>query len=447
MNEDQEILKFLDELTELKENAKMLTEDIGYKMQFIFYHGSPKEIEQLEPVAPNLGNKWEPPKWVTYMWREKRNAIIWALQKVMRVKGFLEQRLNWNGTVVWQDGQYIHCGIIKDDLKLVKTAFNGLPFYVYTLQINPKTLGVGHATGLDEYTSTDPKPKMIKREKYIITPSLIDEYIEVLKDEAEFKKYADIAMSNSRGDLAGLMYQDQDELFKKELRIIWKQRLGLIKPGDNKGLRIIIDEFNKEKIYHDKIFSKFKTIRELVSWIKNNVTPLSKKDDTAAFIWPDEIFKKKKGNCIDLAILIIQFCRSQMMKAKTKLARVGFSYRIPGNKTISHQYHVVAMYSDPNDTNVWKVVNFSFNEESKQLKNPIFSIHKTIEMDVLREFANYYIPILYKHLITEEHPTAILEKRYVEIAKGNKVDPFLIQYYRQSGLDKQKLISKLFEDT
>lgn len=417
--------------------------DESYKMQFIFYHGSQEKYPELLPVSPNMGNKWEPPKWVTYMWKEKENAIKWGMQRAIAKKrrelGLMGKEGN---TITWGEGPYTCLGALASEKDTIKKIAIGLPFYVYTIQIKPDTLGVGHATGLDEYTSTDPKPKVLKLEKMKITEKLIDEQMKFLTPE-EFKKYTEVSLSATRGDLAGLMY-DQEETFKRELFIKIKQRAGLLKPGDN--LQVFVDQYMADKEKYTKLFSKFKSLKQLVTYIKSNVRNLTKQEDHD-FVWPDELLTKKKGGCWDIAMCIWKYCTfisTYTNKISTRICRVGFSYRNPNSSSLSHQYHIVCMIKE-NDK--WKVVNCTANEEHPDLKDPIYSCRYNKQSEVLKSFASKYIPLLYK-FIQQEHPNAIMEKRIMQAVSNRLVQEFwVINSDKPSKGNKQQLISELFENT
>ena len=226
MDEDKEIQEFLDELAELKENAKLLAED--YKMQFVFYHGSHEKYPELLPVSPNMGNRWEPPKWVTYMWKEKENAIKWGMQRAIRKN---PNKVEPDNIIVIGKEDQIQLYTLKTKEQMIRQTAVGLAFYVYTLQIKPETLGVGHASGLDEYTSTDPHPKILKTEKYIITDKMITQYITFV-NQAEYDIIYKSGYENTRGLLGELMY-DQKEIFDKEAFVLNKLRSKEIKPGSD----------------------------------------------------------------------------------------------------------------------------------------------------------------------------------------------------------------------
>ena len=415
----------------------------NYQMQFIFYHGSQEKYPELLPVSPNMGNRWEPPKWVTYMWKEKENAIRWGMQRAIAARRRELGLLGKEGaTITWGEGPYTKLGALASEKNIIKKIGIGAPFYVYTIQIKPNTLGVGHATGLDEYTSTDPKPKILKLEKKIITEKLIEDYVDFLTPE-EWKKYTKVSLSATRGDLAGLMY-DQEETFKREMFIKIRQRVGLLKPGDN--LQVCVDQYLEDKEKYNKLFSKFKSLRQLVSYIKSNVQGVSKKDDQG-FIWPDEVLTKKKGSCWDIALLIWHYCTftsTYTNKISTRICRVGFSYRHAKDSSLSHQYHVVCMIKEDDK---WKVINFSANNAHPDLKDPIYTCRYNHHDEVLKSFASKYIPILYK-LLQQEHSDAIMEKRITQVASNRTLQEFwVINNGKTLKGQKQKLISELFEDT
>lgn len=226
-------------IKELEKQEKSVHHE-DYKMNFIFYHGSPEKYNKLEPVSPNLGNRWEPPKWVTYMWKNPENAIKWGLQAAI---GRNKNKIEPDRIIVIGDGENIQLYTTKDRENGIRQSSIGLPFYVYTIQIKPDTLGVGHATGLDEYTSTDPKPKIISCKQYRITEKIINDYIIFLDSEEEYKTYYDQALNAPlRGDLSGLMW-DQNEVFEKERFIKHGLRDGRFKPGDD--LELILKEYRR----------------------------------------------------------------------------------------------------------------------------------------------------------------------------------------------------------
>ena len=343
------------------------------------------------------------------------------------------------GTITWGDGPYTGLGALASEKDVIKKIGIGLPFYVYTIQIKPNTLGVGHATGLDEYTSTDPKPKILKLDRIKITEKLIEQYIQFLTPE-EWKKYTKISLSSTRGDLAGLMY-DQEETFKRELFIKIKQRAGVLKPGEN--LQVCIDQYVADKNKYNKLFSKFKSIRQLVTYIHSNIKP--NVEQNTNFIWPDEAINKKKGDHWDVAVLVWHYCTftsTYINKISARICRVGFTCRSK-NKTTQY-YHIICMIKE-NDK--WKVINFSCNKDHPDLKDPIYSCRYNKREEVLKSFANRYIPCLYK-AIQQEHPNVIMEKRIIQEASNRKIQEFWVLYNGQKiDTSKSQLISELFEDT
>ena len=209
-----------------------------------FYHASDYLLKELKPVSPNLGNKLESPKWVVYLWKDKKRARLFAIQKAVRR---MMNSGKWN---TYKKPVYdVTSGksfILQDEKNDIEKASIGLKSYVYTTRANLRSLGVGHASSIPEYTSTDSLP-IIKTEIITITKEIFDASFEFVTAEDIYRYKTKVYPKYSRGILANIMNDQQDTL-KKEMYIKRQMKSGNIHPGDNYPLgSVITDEILKIK--------------------------------------------------------------------------------------------------------------------------------------------------------------------------------------------------------
>lgn len=226
-------------------NPSLITE--SSKLDTIFYHGAAELYPKLAPISPNLGNRWESPKWVTYMWTNKENARKWAVHKVIskKIKALKQANLVKGLRSGLLDTETIKSFIIDKQYDEIKKIAVGLKCYIYIFKVAPESLGVGHSSSLDEYTSTDKHPQIIDIEEVKITPKLFDNvFIPITEKEYEKLKKELLDRPVFRKDeLAGLMW-DQQTIYDIEKYIKDRMTANEISPNDD--IEKVVAQYVKE---------------------------------------------------------------------------------------------------------------------------------------------------------------------------------------------------------
>lgn len=432
---EEELL--LEEILELGNQAMLLVET--KKLDQIFYHGTNEIYKELLPISPNMGNRWESPKWVTYMWISRKNALVWAAQRSV-AKRLLDLKLSdekyrplEKPYVLGNEDRSISAYILKSQYDKIKELSIGLKCYIYHIKITPKSLGVGHDKSLDEYTSTDKHPKIVDIETVNLTSKLFDEIFIPVSSE-EYKRDHNTSTHNNRGILAGLM-DDQKTVYAKELYVLMKKKSNCIHPGDD--LEQIIEQF----IRYQDLFSKFKTIEDLGKWIWQNIEPDGPEEESG-FVWPEDIIKHKAAaSCMDIAILLHQYC--DYVGINSRIGHIGIKYILkPGLKTENDQNHIVCLYKD---NKKWCIIQ---NSGPDRLRKIIFKGNENPK-DTLDLFYKAYIPGMIKWL-KARYPNMVVTQENKKIADDIKYGEFERKYFESKDprvhRDKQKIISRLFED-
>ena len=366
---------------------------------FTFYHGSPDKILKFEPVAPNMGNQLEPPKWVVYMFMNKNYAHKFALQRVV------QRQLDWNYTVIANyfepDDMVNYCLI--NQYEDIKKNLLGQKYYVYTLKVDPDTIGVGHSTHLDEYTTTDPHPKIIKVDEITITKKFLEQNLVAL-DKDRFHELMGSLDDLQRPTFANIMLdpKDKNKRFKSIMKMLGH---GSIVPRiDN------LQDVVQSIMQYEEIFKDFPTIEDLGRWIWDNVSE-PRKDEK--FIWPEEVLKTKKATCIDIAVLLHQYCNINHINHE--FGRIGIAYtKNPSSKVVNHQYHIVLIYKitdrkNPENNTTWTIIQ---NDGPDRLRRIVFKGNSNIK-ETLELFAKAYLPNMIKQL-KSQYPQLV---RYVKCLK------------------------------
>lgn len=426
-------MDILRELEILNERAQKLLEPIVESKKFgtVFYHGANEIYPKLAPISPNMGNKWEPAKWVTYMFIDHEKALKWAIKRVVDKIKIESPDTNLSSPYfLYSKDLYFR----KSDYEKTKKLLDGKIAYVYWLKVDPKSIGIGHLGELDEYTSTDPNPKIIKIEKIRITPSLIDS----ISKEMNNKDYDNISYTDdiryARGELSGVMY-NAEHVMKSERYINRRLKIGSISRKDD------IDQAVKDFEKLEKLYEPFPTIQDLARWIWDKCKALDKDDDTR-FIWPEEILKKKKASPMDLAIFIRQYCYAKDIKDHT-LAEVYFTYlNSPNSKEVNSSGHIVCMYKDK-ETKKWCIIQ---NSGPDRLKKSIFTGNDSAQ-DTIDLFGKAFFPNLIDH-VKNTKPNLVVLDKVCTVATDDKLGEFDRTVYGKDSnyihTNKQKIISKLF---
>ena len=206
-----------------------------------FYHASSYPLKELKPVSPNLGNKFESPKWAVYLWKDKERARLFAVQKAVRRMMLTNKWKNYKKPVY--DVTNGKSFLLKDEKDTIEQAAIGLKTYLYTTKVNIHSLGLGHAASISEYTSTD-SLSILKTEVIMITKGIFEKSFEFVTAEDIFNYQTKVYPKYSRGILANIMH-DQQDIFKKEKYIKKRMKDGTIHPGDD--LKAILNKYTNEE--------------------------------------------------------------------------------------------------------------------------------------------------------------------------------------------------------
>lgn len=165
-------------------------------------------------------------------------------------------------------------------------------------------------------------------------------------------------------------------------------------------------------------------INDLVTLIKE-IKSIPKENDIR-FILPDEVFKAKIGNCVDIALAIRSFCLKHNIDYS--IARVGFNYNEK-----SSQHHVICCLFIKNK---WIIIQESFAEEIGYVFQGNNDLNETI-----KNFALIYLPYLIKLFNN-------VKKSYYEIVDKTEDIKFnvLNEINNVKLLNKQQFIYDMFKN-
>ena len=216
-----------------------------------FYHGSPEKLDKIEPVSFSAGNKFRKPEWAVFMFKQKEMAEDFAFSRALHIylkknnidkfEGSIMGYMEKVGFATYKYHHYIRAKYYNELKNLVK----GLKYYVYTLEV-PIDSGlniIGTTWTLPEYTYTG-KPKVVKREEFVIDDESFDSRYEPLSDKI-FEKYNKnkIYKENVIGPWMYLLI-DMEDRSKKRKIALKKMKSGELKPGDDLSF---LDELKESK--------------------------------------------------------------------------------------------------------------------------------------------------------------------------------------------------------
>lgn len=399
---------------------------------FTFYHGSPDKIIKFEPIAPNMGNQLEPPKWVVYMFMNKDFARRFAISRVLdRNK---EADMLQYPIILQFDTLKGYC--LDIEYETIRKILLNKILYIYTLKVDPNTIGVGHSLIMDEYTTTDSHPEILHVDEIKITDNIIQDcFIPV--DLSTFKRMHD-EQSYQRPTFANIML-NQDDVFRrvKSIRSMIKQ--GSVDPRKDNIQQIVQDLIDKENMFKD-----FKTIEDLGKWIWDNVKPFDENSDDNRFIWPKEILTTKKisASCFDVANLLHMYCVSRNMDHR--FGRIGITYtNNAGSKIVNSQSHIVLLYKDKKDR-IWRIIQ---NDGPDKIRKIVFK-GNTSESDTLELFVKAFLPHLI-NWVKSRKPNSIIKEKICQICSKEAIGKFDREYMdkndNKTHANKQKIIRSIFE--
>lgn len=150
---------------------------VGGKLRV--YHGSSELIEadEITPISFNVGaTKHSNPRWSTYVWDNKEDAMKWA--SAWEVSSYHKETLyiGHNGKTMLGKPEGI------SDKAFVKELINKMSkakFYIYECEVEVKDLEVGSCPSIREYTVSKPL-KVIKRYDYTLNKEIVRRCFNIL---------------------------------------------------------------------------------------------------------------------------------------------------------------------------------------------------------------------------------------------------------------------------
>ena len=407
------------------------------KFHQIFYHGA-NEIYPtgLRPISQNMGNKWEPAKWVTYMWTKRDYAIVFSIlrkwydldedPKMLDIKNKHQLR---NPLIDLDTYKLV---FVDKQCEMCKKVLKGSCCYVYSFQVDPKSIGVGHSSGLDEYTSTDPNPRVLNIEEIPITAKLFDQYVKPVSLE-EYKHIKETLSDHKRELFSGLMY-DQDTVFKRNKYIHMKRYWDSVDHTVN--LQTIVDQCDK----YNELYSKFKELEDFIRFFYTlESSPVN--DSTDRFFYPEEVLKNKKGDDFDVAFTAIQYFNC--IKRYNMISIVGFTYTIGSSKREHVCFRLFPCYQDKEGW--WSILPI---DGPKNLKGKTFKGNTSLQ-DTIDLFSKAYLDYFLKKSISEIGNNITIKSTFTRYIKDrSRLGDLEKKYFfkdKKAIPNKIKVVLKLFD--
>lgn len=153
----------------------------------------------------------------------------------------------------------------------------------------------------------------------------------------------------------------------------------------------------------------FSSPAELISWCYNNVKEIPIEEDNY-FVFPPEIFEKKKGNCIDIAMLMHIYCDHKNIQ--NTICSIDIDYQNNEyEKHINRQGHVICIYKDKNR---WIIAQTDgINDTRIKLNSCIFIGNNDIHYTLI-DFSNHLLNGMIPWLRTRK-PKCIITRLYYSI--------------------------------
>lgn len=211
---------------------KPLKKMIGGKIKL--YHGSLINIKekQIDPISFNVGaTKFSDPRWSTYFWDNKEDAINWA--SVWAVSEYHKYCL-----MMGHNGKNI-IGIPeglneKEFAKDLVEKMKNFKFYVYECEVDMKDLEIGSCPSIREYTVSKPTP-IVKKYEYEMNNELLRRFYKFVSMEEiqELKKNRQTIknLKLHRGMILNNILDNSRDSYRGIIRTDFKN--GNIKFGDD----------------------------------------------------------------------------------------------------------------------------------------------------------------------------------------------------------------------
>lgn len=157
---------------------------VGGKLRV--YHGSSELIkaDEIAPISFNVGaTKYSDPRWSTYVWDNKEDAMKWAA--TWEVSNYHKETLyiGHNGKTMLGKPEGM------EDKAFVKELINKMSkakFYIYECELDVKDLEIGSCPSIREYTVSKPL-KIIKRYDYTLNKEIVRRCFNILPDDEVIK--------------------------------------------------------------------------------------------------------------------------------------------------------------------------------------------------------------------------------------------------------------------
>lgn len=211
---------------------KPLKKMIGGKIKL--YHGSLINMKekQIDPISFNVGaTKFSDPRWSTYFWDNKEDAINWA--SVWAVSEYHKYCL-----MMGHNGKNI-IGIPeglneKEFAKDLVEKMKNFKFYVYECEVDMKDLEIGSCPSIREYTVSKPTP-IVKKYEYEMNNELLRRFYKFVSMEEihELKKNRQTIknLKLHRGMILNNILDNSRDSYRGIIRTDFKN--GNIKFGDD----------------------------------------------------------------------------------------------------------------------------------------------------------------------------------------------------------------------
>lgn len=206
------------------------------------YHGSVEKLDILEPIAIDLGNKFDPPGWSVFLFKDKNHATAWAIRKAI-IKNLYVDTIREDKKTYTPQFYIVYDYTITTpytyDKLIAKFKTIKYPIYAYVYECNiPRSKQhIGCNGFLDEVTVREPVyPDKVYSIR--LTEDLIEQYCHTMEEDElkelweESKKIRNQLVNRN---LITTLFLDKDNLINREVKskLDIDIREGKLQPGDS----------------------------------------------------------------------------------------------------------------------------------------------------------------------------------------------------------------------
>lgn len=230
------------------ENTEYFEESFG---DITLYHGSNKLCETIKPIGLDLGNKFQPPGWSAFYFKNKKFAYNWAIYQTIKNNIFRTYFLdNPNMYLPQVEHNTIRIVIEKEtyDAIISKVREKEYTGYLYTVEVPLKKVSIGNTSSLKEYTVRIELSPM-KTERLQITPDIL-ESISLPISARRFDEYRNELFNSrkilfNRNLIESLFNTNEFMVNQKLVQMLYRDiKLGKLLPGDDLDDYIAKNKYN-----------------------------------------------------------------------------------------------------------------------------------------------------------------------------------------------------------